>query len=99
RAVSVAAAGRLAGAAGRPGRTPARHREGGRVDMNAWLADAHFLRPWWLLLVLAWGPLLWLGMRRARRGEALRRLVDARLLPHLLDRGGKGGRAGWLWWT
>lgn len=54
----------------------------------------HFLRPLWLLGLLALPPLL-LWMRRHRqRGEIWRGVVDAHLLPHLLEAEG-GRRAGW----
>ncbi|HET6586762.1 MAG TPA: tetratricopeptide repeat protein [Oleiagrimonas sp.] len=63
--------------------------------MSAWLASFHFLRPWWLLLVLAWLPLLLWQWRATRRGGALERLADADLLSHLLVQAGRSLR--WLW--
>lgn len=52
--------------------------------MNAF-ADFHFLRPWWLLAVLVL-PLAWAFVRRARgQAGAWRRVVDAHLLPYLLE--------------
>ncbi|MBN8923019.1 MAG: colicin transporter [Rhodanobacter sp. 68-29] len=53
--------------------------------MSAALAQFHFLRPWWLcaLAVLPW--LLWQAARRGRGLQALARLVDAELLPALLQ--------------
>ncbi|HET7662622.1 MAG TPA: tetratricopeptide repeat protein [Rhodanobacteraceae bacterium] len=63
--------------------------------MSAWLASFHFLRPWWLLLVLAWLPLLLWRLRAARRGGALERLADADLLSHLLVQTGRSRR--WFW--
>ena len=53
--------------------------------MSAALAQFHFLRPWWLcaLVVLPW--LLWQASRRSRGLQALSRLVDAELLPSLLQ--------------
>ncbi|HNR91192.1 MAG TPA: VWA domain-containing protein [Dokdonella sp.] len=52
--------------------------------MNA-LADFHFLRPWWLLALLAL-PLAWVFVRRARgQAGAWRHVVDAHLLPYLLE--------------
>ncbi len=53
--------------------------------MSAALAQFHFLRPWWLcaLAVLPW--LLWQAARRGRGLQALARLVDAELLPQLLQ--------------
>ncbi|WP_153242552.1 VWA domain-containing protein, partial [Frateuria defendens] len=52
----------------------------------------HFLRPWWLLALLAL-PLLvgWLLRRGGATRRALARLADAELLPHLLH-GAAGGR-------
>lgn len=65
--------------------------------MNAWLHALHFLRPHWLwaLLVL---PVLWGWWQvRQRRSNVWRGLVDAHLLPHLLEAGGKTTRgAVWL---
>ncbi|MEN6540221.1 MAG: colicin transporter, partial [Mizugakiibacter sp.] len=59
------------------------------------LAEFHFLRPWWLLALLALPPLLAL-LARALRGEgALARLADPALLPALLERDA-GGRRGAL---
>lgn len=64
--------------------------------MSAWLASFHFLRPWWLLLVLAWLPLLLWRWRMARRGGTLERLADADLLSHLLVQTGRSRRGFWL---
>lgn len=52
--------------------------------MNA-LADFHFLRPWWLLAlaVLPLAAVIW-QRRRAQAGN-WRAMVDAHLLPHLVD--------------
>lgn len=57
--------------------------------MNAWQAF-HFLRPYWLLAVLAL-PLLWRLARRGSETATLERLADPELLPHLLQRGGRRG--------
>ncbi|MFC4528783.1 VWA domain-containing protein [Dyella halodurans] len=51
---------------------------------EAW-QQFHFLRPWWLLALLALPPLLMLATRRSVGREALASLVDAELLPHLLQ--------------
>lgn len=61
------------------------------------LADFHFLRPFALLLLLAL-PLAWLAWRsRGRDAGAWRDVVDAPLLPHLVERIERpGGRAGVL---
>jgi len=62
--------------------------------MSTLLADFHFLRPFWLLALLAL-PLLWFALRRGDSdGQAWRGAVDAHLLPHLLERdAGERGRA------
>ncbi len=52
--------------------------------MNAF-ADLHFLRPWWLL-ALAVVPLAWFVWRHARsEAGAWRAVIDAHLLPFLID--------------
>ena len=58
-------------------------------------ADFHFLRPLWLLLLLAI-PAFWLLRRRGRaQAGAWRDVIDAHLLPHLIERIDAGsGRAG-----
>lgn len=55
--------------------------------MSETMTDFHFLRPWWLLALIAL-PLLWrlLAYRGADAG-AWRSAVDAHLLEHLLVRG------------
>jgi Ca-activated chloride channel family protein len=53
------------------------------------LAALHFLRPHWLWALLAL-PALWaLWRHRQRRSDVWQGVVDAHLLPHLLERGGK----------
>ncbi|KAF1716155.1 hypothetical protein CSC74_09860 [Pseudoxanthomonas yeongjuensis] len=64
--------------------------------MNAWLHVLHFLRPHWLWALLAL-PMLWgLWRVRQRRSNVWRNVVDAHLLPHLLEAGGKAAR-GTIW--
>lgn len=64
--------------------------------MNELLATFHFLRPHWLWALLAL-PALWaLWRMRERRSNVWQEVVDAHLLPHLLERGGKAVRGG-LW--
>lgn len=65
--------------------------------MSAWLHALHFLRPHWLWALLAL-PVLWgLWRVRQRRGNVWRGVVDAHLLPHLLEANGKAVRgAAWL---
>jgi Ca-activated chloride channel family protein len=60
-------------------------------------ADFHFLRPLWLLLLLA-VPAFWLLRRHGRADAgAWRSVIDAHLLPHLIERIDAGsGRAGIL---
>jgi len=54
--------------------------------MSGPFADFHFLRPLWLLALLAL-PLLWYALRRGEGdGQTWRGVVDAHLLPHLLER-------------
>lgn len=52
--------------------------------MSDALQQFHFLRPAWLFALLALPLLLALAARRDHAREALSRLVDAELLPHLL---------------
>lgn len=58
--------------------------------MSTLLAHFHFLRPWCLLLLAALPWLLWQAARRTSGEQALARLVDAALLPALLE--GKANR-------
>lgn len=57
--------------------------------MSALLQQFNFLRPWWLLALMALPLIAWIGSRRNAAEQELSRLVDAELLPHLLR-----GRAG-----
>lgn len=61
-------------------------------------ATLHFLRPLWLLGLLALPPLAWAWRRRRGRLEPWRAVVDPHLLPHLLDAGGsrRAHRGMWL---
>lgn len=64
--------------------------------MSAWFEAFHFLRPQWLWALLAL-PALWLLWRMRRRNDNVwRGVVDAHLLPHLLETGGKTVR-GMAW--
>lgn len=61
------------------------------------LAGLHFLRPWWLLGLLALPLVAWAWRSRSRRDSPWRDAVDPHLLPHLLADAGKIGiHAGWL---
>ena len=65
--------------------------------MNGLLPTLQFLRPWWLLALLALPLLVWAWRARQRRRSAWRDVVDPHLLPHLLESGGeRGARAPWL---
>lgn len=66
--------------------------------MDALLVDFHFLRPLWLLALLALPLLAWNGRRRRAGAGAWRQAVDPQLLPHLIEAGDDAsGRAGrWL---
>ncbi|MET0582174.1 MAG: VWA domain-containing protein [Pseudoxanthomonas sp.] len=64
--------------------------------MSGWLDSLHLLRPHWLWALLAL-PALWaLWRMRQRNDNVWKGVVDAHLLPHLLDQGGKAVR-GALW--
>lgn len=61
------------------------------------VVDFRFLRPLWLFGLLAIPPLLW-WLRRQRAGRNVwRDVVDAHLLPHLLQGGAQAGD-GWRTW-
>ncbi|MEO7917261.1 MAG: VWA domain-containing protein [Dokdonella sp.] len=67
------------------------------MNTATFLADFHFLRPWLLLAILAL-PLFALVWRRARAdGGGWRQVVDAALLPHLIDPVAVRGSRG-VWW-
>ncbi len=54
--------------------------------MSGFFGNFHFLRPWWLIALLAL-PLIWRALSRSRSDAgAWRGVVDAHLLPHLLVR-------------
>lgn len=55
----------------------------------------HFLRPWWLLALLVLPMLGWWWRRQAQHRNPWRDVVDAHLLPHLLE-GNAEPRAGVL---
>lgn len=56
------------------------------------IADFHFLRPWWLLAVLAAALLVWQLARQSDMRARWRNLIAPNLLDHLLiERGRTGG--------
>ncbi len=64
--------------------------------MSGWMDTLHLLRPHWLWALLAL-PALWaLWRMRQRNDNVWKGVVDAHLLPHLLEQGGKVVR-GALW--
>ena len=71
--------------------------------MSEFLQQFHWLRPWWLLSLLALPLIGWLGTRRDSGQIALSHLVDPVLLPHLLrGRASHGRLPMWLFalgWT
>ncbi len=56
------------------------------------MAEFHFLRPQWLLLLVPALLLAWLAWRTVRGGAGWRAVIDAELLPYLLE-----GQAGASW--
>lgn len=64
------------------------------------LIDPRFLRPLWLLALLALPALWWWLRRSGRRRAEWQRAIDPHLLRHLLAEEGRAGRgrfAPWLW--
>jgi len=56
------------------------------MNMSSLLASLpHLLRPWWLLALLALPALWWLWRRHTRSDTPWRRVVDAHLLPSVLQ--------------
>lgn len=68
------------------------------------MGDFHFLRPWWLTVIVPAALLLWLLWRRQDDSQAWRGLIADHLLPHLLVGGRRRSRirpihalaVGWL---
>jgi len=66
--------------------------------MSGWLstlAQLHFLRPWWLLVLLCVPALLWWQRSRMRQNNVWRDAVDAHLLPHLLEADHPSSKNAW----
>jgi Ca-activated chloride channel homolog len=55
------------------------------------LLEFHFLRPLWLLALLALPVLLWAWQRREQQSDPWRAACDPHLLPHLLQSSGEAG--------
>ena len=53
--------------------------------MNVALQAFEFLRPWWLLALLALPPWAWWMRRRQAQRDAWREAIDPHLLPHLVQ--------------
>lgn len=62
------------------------------------LSAVHFLRPWWLLALLALPLLDWWLRRQAQRRNPWRDIVDPHLLPHLLEGAAEDGARAWRRW-
>jgi Ca-activated chloride channel family protein len=61
------------------------------------LSEFHFLRPLWLFALLAL-PLAWFAWRQSRsEAGAWRAMVDAHLLPHLLERSAERSSRSGVW--
>jgi Ca-activated chloride channel family protein len=56
------------------------------------MSDFHFLRPWWLLSILAELWLFWTFWRQGPRLEAWAAVCDSHLLKHLMQAKGQGRR-------
>lgn len=58
----------------------------------------HFLRPWWLLALLVLPMLGWWWRRQAQHRNPWREVVDAHLLPHLLEGNAEQRAGAWPRW-
>jgi Ca-activated chloride channel family protein len=56
------------------------------------MTDFHFLRPWWLLAILALLGLFWLLWRKGPQADAWSAVCDKHLLEHLVQSQGQGRR-------
>ncbi|MBN8714565.1 MAG: tetratricopeptide repeat protein [Xanthomonadales bacterium] len=64
--------------------------------MEIW-QQFHFMRPWWLAILVLLPPAAWLATRAGMAQRQLARLVDVELLPQVLSGGEHRHRlAGWL---
>jgi len=55
------------------------------ASLPQWIADFHFLRPGWLLLLVPLAALAWRLRRRGGSRDVLARFCDVSLLPHLTE--------------
>jgi len=62
------------------------------------LTAVHFLRPWWLLALLVLPLLAWWWRSQAQRRNPWREVVDAHLLPHLLEGAANDRARAWPRW-
>ena len=62
------------------------------------LSALHFLRPWWLLALLVLPLLAWWWRSQAQRRNPWRDVVDAHLLPHLLEGAAEDRARAWPRW-
>lgn len=58
------------------------------------IADFHFLRPWWLLMILPLFGLIWILWQQKPKLHAWSEVCDSHLLNHLLQKKGPGQRLG-----
>ncbi|WP_454784910.1 vWA domain-containing protein [Legionella sp. WA2024007413] len=58
------------------------------------IATFHFLRPWWLLMILPLLGLIWILWRQKPKLHAWSEVCDQHLLSHLLQKKGQGQRMG-----
>ena len=61
------------------------------------LAEFHFLRPWWLLMLALAPFVIWFWRRRRGQAGNWQAVVDAHLLPHLVDQQTEPTGRGHLW--
>ena len=56
------------------------------------MTEFHFLRPWWLLMIIPWLGLFWSLWRQQPRLEAWAAVCDRHLLEHLMQAKRQGRR-------